>query len=37
MAKLREERSIAARAVEFMILTATRRGETLGARGRKSS
>jgi integrase len=32
MGKLREERTIAALAVEFMILTATRRGETLGAR-----
>jgi integrase len=32
MAKLREERTTAARAVEFMILTASRRGETLGAR-----
>ena len=32
MAKLREEQTTAARAVEFMILTATRRGETIGAR-----
>jgi integrase len=32
MTKLREETTIAARALEFLILTATRRGETLGAR-----
>jgi integrase len=32
IAKLRDETSIQARAVEFLILTATRRGETLGAR-----
>ena len=32
MAKLRAETTTSARALEFMILTATRRGETLGAR-----
>jgi integrase len=32
MAKLRAETSTSARALEFMILTATRRGESLGAR-----
>ena len=32
MARLREETTIASRALEFLILTATRRGETLDAR-----
>jgi integrase len=37
LAALRKQNGIAARALEFLVLTATRTGETLGARSKTSS